>query len=1235
MDIFVRDVPVFADSKQIKRLLDKSLKQSGVKLYHVNKMKNKRFAIITVDNAEGGQRFLSNYRPLNLDGSLIKCTKSRKEPNDLALQSLAWEAAQVKATPSTHSTTHKQQGRGGTVRFEISQLQCGSWEYEYGHLAFVPYFTSADHGIITFGHKEAVILLGSTASDHVRVDMNYYGSEHIVLGSYKDPTLSIKLGCAPKMYKVAGKDLLSAQLTRLMLGPRAATAKLMDVKKERLVSIGGDHSDVAGVCFVYRMTLTNPGSLSTIRSLLRGSATAPSTIDLPTNSSPPEMTWGYSKMRLDYDLTDTAKFGAQPFGVRFQLDRLARNARLLPQRVRELLPTVERLLDTHGTDATLAALTRFYHQVPRAGPDTDASRLSNFSLEQQLGEYAAMYDEHEPSNPYELTKRYAHINLIHKVVVTPAGIYLTGPEPEPTNRVLRKYPGQIDKFVRVLFRDEDGSSVRYDPLASQEAIYHERFRGVLDGTINIAGRYMSFLGFSHSSLRSQSCWFMAPLFDGDASPPLYAPQVIKELGDFTHIRTPSKCAARIGQCFTDTTASVTLKEGEKGSLDVVERNGRDFSDGCGTISRLLLNDVFRVYGSRQQVKPTVLQIRFQGAKGVVSLDSRLQGRQLLLRSNMEKFGGSPDQVLEICGASFRPLPMVLNRQFIAILTDLGVTTESFLQLQTEEVNKLRGMLTSACGTSSRLDTLEMAKASRLPSLITDLEDIGLDYHGDAFLYGVVEMAVVNCLRDIKYRGRINVSEGVTLYGIMDETGYLKEGEIYVVTEKAPDGGRREEIRNEVIITRSPAMHPGDVQIVNAVGVPEDSPLKKLSNVIVFSQHGNRDLPSMLSGGDLDGDIYNCIWDHRLKPGFVSTPADYPKVAPVELDRPVTAKDMSDFFVTFMETDQLGMLCTRHMQLADQREAGTFDEDCIKLAEMASTAVDYSKTGIPIGIAECPRAMPFRPDFMAPSPRVVVSEKGFLELEDDDDDEDNPAFEGLDTDRRTMRYYKSEKALGELFRAIDERQFITTMQSRHRNLAQRVGISPTILPRLLKYAIGFAEEYFVGFDHHLTLAQDIRQSYDDSLIDVMYNYCPTLHTHLSEQEVYSGAILGRQGGAQGKPLRELSKTMRERFDAVTEYANLRMVKGDEQVVDAIATGNMEVLYDDREFEGLPRAIACLKVAVTEQGLVDQQAGELKSFGYIAAGACLREIRRYLITTLGRYTFPSPQELRLDMTSDITE
>ena len=158
------------------------------------------------------------------------------------------------------------------------------------------------------------------------------------------------------------------------------------------------------------------------------------------------------------------------------------------------------------------------------------------------------------------------------------------------------------------------------------------------------------------------------------------------------------------------------------------------------------------------------------------------------------------------------------------------------------------------------------------------------------------MAVVTKLRDIKYRRRIPVSSGVTLYGIMDETGYLREGEVYVVQERSPEGGRWELIRNKVAVTRSPAMHPGDVQVVDAIGVPANSPLKRLSNVVVFSQYGSRDLASQLSGGDLDGDLYNIIWDERLIPTAAYPPAHYPRVIAPELDRPVEPNDMSAFFV---------------------------------------------------------------------------------------------------------------------------------------------------------------------------------------------------------------------------------------------------------------------------------------------------------------------------------------------------
>lgn len=125
---------------------------------------------------------------------------------------------------------------------------------------------------------------------------------------------------------------------------------------------------------------------------------------------------------------------------------------------------------------------------------------------------------------------------------------------------------------------------------------------------------VQFLGFSHSSLRARTCWFMAPFVkDGTL---IFAQRVIKDLGDFSLIPSPAKCAARIGQAFSQTFSSITIKTFS--IIPDVERNGRTFSDGCGTCSSDVLKEVWKNYPQARGLKPTVLQIRFQGESYEVS-----------------------------------------------------------------------------------------------------------------------------------------------------------------------------------------------------------------------------------------------------------------------------------------------------------------------------------------------------------------------------------------------------------------------------------------------------------------------------------------------------------------------------------------------------------------------------------------------------------------------------------------
>jgi hypothetical protein len=91
------------------------------------------------------------------------------------------------------------------------------------------------------------------------------------------------------------------------------------------------------------------------------------------------------------------------------------------------------------------------------------------------------------------------------------------------------------------------------------------------------------------------------------------------------------------------------------------------------------------------------------------------------------------------------------------------------------------------------------------------------------------MAVLVELRTLKHKTRIPIEQGWHLHGVMDETGFLEPGQVYVPVNK--DGITRPIVQTEVLISRAPALHPGDVQRVDAIDVPNGSPLRRLHNCV--------------------------------------------------------------------------------------------------------------------------------------------------------------------------------------------------------------------------------------------------------------------------------------------------------------------------------------------------------------------------------------------------------------------
>ena len=110
---------------------------------------------------------------------------------------------------------------------------------------------------------------------------------------------------------------------------------------------------------------------------------------------------------------------------------------------------------------------------------------------------------------------------------------------------------------------------------------------------------------------------------------------------------------------------------------------------------------------------------------------------------------------------------------------------------------------------------------------------------------------------------------------------------------------------------------------------------------------------------------------------------------------------------------------------------------------------------------------------------------------------------------------------------------------------------------------------------------------------MIQYATHPHHPLSEVEVFSGSILGKNA-AQSKQQRENSITMKDKFDRDVTYITQWITHGDDEV-------------EENNSEALARSLACLYVGINQRG-VRKKVGELVSFAWVAAAICLKELEK---------------------------
>ena len=465
-----------------------------------------------------------------------------------------------------------------------------------------------------------------------------------------------------------------------------------------------------------------------------------------------------------------------------------------------------------------------------------------------------------------------------------------------------------------------------------------RVKRAMNNGIVIGDRRYMFLAFGNSQFREHGAYFFAEL------PHLTTEKIRSWMGSFKHIDVVALYAARIGQCFSTTRAI----QGSKVSvveIKDIERNGHCFTDGVGKISPFLAHVAASELGILQSHgrPPSVFQFRHEGQKGVLALSPAAKKNEIHVRKSQYKFPAS-HECLEIIRSS-QFASATLNRQMIVVLSTLGVPDMTFIQKLKLQLSSLeKAMIDEKMALSLLQKDIDANQMTlNLAGMIID----GFQRFQEPFLMSLLQLWRAWSIKYLKEKARIYIPDGALLLGCVDETGSLRGHfnddsnaqrdtsqfekekllpEVFVQLSKGP-GNIPYVVKGPMLLARNPSLHPGDIRVVRGVDVPE---LRHLKDVVVFPQTGDRDIPSMCSGGDLDGDDYLVMWDKELlEHEWNHEPMDYTPPPPIKVaaGQSIGPDDITSFFVTYMKNDTLPTIAHAHLAQADFADDGVKDEKC--------------------------------------------------------------------------------------------------------------------------------------------------------------------------------------------------------------------------------------------------------------------------------------------------------------------
>ncbi|KAG7287377.1 hypothetical protein NEMBOFW57_006888 [Staphylotrichum longicolle] len=531
------------------------------------------------------------------------------------------------------------------------------------------------------------------------------------------------------------------------------------------------------------------------------------------------------------------------------------------------------------------------------------------------------------------------------------------------NRAIRADP--LNKFLVVSiaeFRSQPRASdlnIPKDSLQPQTPRECADYAtSLLKAGVFLQGVHYNFYGHSNSQLKSRTCFLYA-------APRDVISRKVESLGDFSRMKTVAKKAKRIGLLFSTARVATTVSPDRVEDIPDIESADYVFTDGCGLIAPRLAQELARRVGivfRDRRYTPSVLQIRYRGYKGVVTPYT---------------YG-------------------FLNDEVIILLDALGVDRGVLRRKQEEH---LRFLSDASRDPRSAFRFLSFVNEPHLAErvLVDSLESV----HAKVRALVKKEYAKMLNKRE-EQKCRILVPKSRLLFGVCDAWDVLKEGECAVKITMDGDGQPSALKGCDVLVTRNPCLHPGDMQKFRVVERPE---LSHLVDCIVFSTQGRRPAADMMSGGDLDGDTFFVCWDSEIVPSTLSQPAQYPGAKePVKFNA-VTDDERLEYLARYTNAS-LGRVKNLYLDWA--RACGPMAEQCQELNRLFSQCVDGNRIRIPPKLEKAPMPPPDALSFILDELHDIAKQS----IQETQNSDSKMALDGYDLDAIELLLSRDDIAMSE-------------------------------------------------------------------------------------------------------------------------------------------------------------------------------------------------------------------------------